>query len=129
MLTPYLTKDQTDWDLYLPNVCFAYRSSTHISTQESPFQLLYGREPNFPSDVSLNTLKLNADEVDLLTRLKNYRDLIPKRLEVAQANQKKYYDNKHKYIEFKVGDIVWLHEEVFEKNTSAKLSFKWKGPY
>ena len=38
-----------DWDEQLPYVLFAYRSSVQMSTQESPFYLLYGRDPRLPA--------------------------------------------------------------------------------
>ena len=33
---------------------FAYRASVQESTRESPFYLLYGRDPRFPTDSILN---------------------------------------------------------------------------
>jgi hypothetical protein len=32
----------------LDDVCFAYHTSIHSSIQETPFFLLYGRDPNIP---------------------------------------------------------------------------------
>ena len=34
-----------DWDLHLPYVLYAYRVTAQESTKESPFFLLYGRDP------------------------------------------------------------------------------------
>ena len=49
----YTAKDQTDWDEFISSVLFAYRiSQATSSTKFSPFQLLYGRMPRLPIDVS-----------------------------------------------------------------------------
>ena len=45
MLAKTVEKSGKDWDLRLPYVLFAYRSSPQESTKESPFFLLYGRDP------------------------------------------------------------------------------------
>jgi transposase InsO family protein len=42
--------DQKDWDLQLSMILFAYRSSTHPTTGESPYFLLYGTDPILPED-------------------------------------------------------------------------------
>ena len=39
-----------DWDLRLPFVLFAYRASLQGSTKQSPFALLYGREPRLTTE-------------------------------------------------------------------------------
>ena len=42
-----------DWDQYLPQLLFAYRSLVQESTRESPFFLLYGRDPRLPTETVL----------------------------------------------------------------------------
>ena len=55
-----------NWDQYLPHLLFAYRSSVQESTRESPFFLLYGRDPRLPTEsiltqpVSPYTLDIRA---------------------------------------------------------------------
>ena len=51
ILAVYSDSNQTNWDLYLPLVLFAYRTSQQTTTGSSPFELLYGREPRLPSDL------------------------------------------------------------------------------
>ena len=38
-----------NWDIYLPQLLFAYRTKPHESTGESPFYLLYGRDARLPT--------------------------------------------------------------------------------
>ena len=42
-----------NWDKLLGGVLFAYRSTPHQSTGETPFYLLYGRQPNLPTALDL----------------------------------------------------------------------------
>ena len=50
MLTKSVEKYGKNWDERLPFVLFAYRSSPQASTGESPFYLLYGRDPQLPTE-------------------------------------------------------------------------------
>ncbi|CAF5164730.1 unnamed protein product, partial [Rotaria magnacalcarata] len=48
-------KENNNWDEFLSPVVFAYNTGTHSTTQYSPFQLLYGREPRLPTDGKLSS--------------------------------------------------------------------------
>ena len=41
-------KDPTNWDKYLNQVLTSYRITHNLATAESPFFLVYGRDPNLP---------------------------------------------------------------------------------
>ena len=51
MLSVAVEESEGDWDLKIPTIMFAYRSSVHESTGESPFCLMFGREAPLPVDV------------------------------------------------------------------------------
>ena len=42
---------ERDWDLQLPLLMMAYRTSVQESTGTTPFSLMFGREARFPIDV------------------------------------------------------------------------------
>lgn len=42
-----------DWPTYLPQVIFSYNTTTHQSTGESPYLLMFGQEPRLPVDFLL----------------------------------------------------------------------------
>ena len=54
MLAKKVKKSGRDWDVQLPYVLFAYQASMQESTRESPFFLLYGRDPRLPTEVALS---------------------------------------------------------------------------
>ena len=50
MLAKTVKANSRDWEQHLPFVLFAYRTSPQTSTGESPFYILYGRDPGLPTD-------------------------------------------------------------------------------
>ena len=48
MLVKYVAEWQRDWDVHLPMVMMAYRSSIHSSSQYTPHYLLFGHEVRLP---------------------------------------------------------------------------------
>ena len=53
MLSKTVKPGGQDWDARLPYVLFAYRATVQQSTGESPFFLLYGRDPQLPTEAAL----------------------------------------------------------------------------
>ena len=53
MLSMLVNEHHKDWDMFIPYVLFAYRTSLQESTQETPFFLVYGRDARLPIDVAL----------------------------------------------------------------------------
>ena len=51
MLRMAAVDDESNWDLKLPCLMFAYRTSVHEATKHTPFSLMFGREVQLPIDV------------------------------------------------------------------------------
>ena len=47
-LLKYISKEETQWDLYLDSILFSYCVSRQDSTRHSPFYLVYGRNAKLP---------------------------------------------------------------------------------
>ena len=129
MLKAYVDKSHSNWDFYLPMVTFCYNASEQKTTRFSPFFLLYNREPKFPLDISM---KLPDD----FTFGKKYRnsyeeicELVKHRIDESQKDNKQNYDEKHRDVEFNVGDLVSLHTPHTEIGLSKKLLAQKTGPY
>ena len=66
MLSKKVHRLGKDWDVQLPYVLFAYRSSPQESTRESHFFFLYGRNTTFPSKSVFNSrTPITREIVDL----------------------------------------------------------------
>ena len=57
MLSIAVKEEEDDWDLSLPTLMLAYRSGVHETTGESPFNLMFGREAQLPTDNIYNLPK------------------------------------------------------------------------
>jgi len=133
-ISMYVNSEQTDWDLYIPSILFAYRVSPCVSTGDSPFYLLYGREPRLPPDVSL------LPPIELSTSVEEHRRRIVTQIETAQALarsniaraqqvMKIQYDKKAADAPFVVGQRVWVFTPKTKKGRSKKLLHHWHGPF
>ena len=57
ILSMYVSKHQKDWDVHINAALFAYHTSVNSSRGESPYILLFGREPRLPPDITFYTPK------------------------------------------------------------------------
>lgn len=114
MLAKTVEKGGQDWDEHLPYILFAYRASQQDSTLESPFFLLYGRDPRLPTPAALCPEKVRANVdlreygVHLATQLLTAWETARKCVKKAQRRQKKCYDTRARLPKFEVGDRVFL---------------------
>ena len=47
--------EESSWDLQIPTLLLAYRTSIHDTTGATPFELMFGKEPRVPEDVIYST--------------------------------------------------------------------------
>lgn len=47
----YTEKDQLNWDTYLPYASFMYNTTPHSSSNFTPYELVFGSQPNLPSRI------------------------------------------------------------------------------
>jgi hypothetical protein len=131
MLAMHVNDHHTDWDYWIPQVVFAYRSSIHSSTGVSPFEIVYGRKPTLPIDIQFGIKEETTG--DFYGKLKQHLEVVKtkayKRVVAAKIAQKKQYDKKVKFTSYKVGNRVWLYNPANKPGLSPKLISKWKGPY
>lgn len=106
-------KKGTDWDEKLPFVLYAYRVSVQESTKDSPFFLLYGRDPRLPTQQAALSPICDCQQIDIDTyksevmkRLSFAWELAPKQVKRAEYKKKKHHDHHAQGPGFKVGDCV-----------------------
>jgi len=118
-------KSQEEWDLVLPQIMRAYRSTPHSSTLETPNFLMLGRETRVPEHVTYRVLAPESSVHDYVDELvKSMRTahevLREQRWQVRSGDDPSLY---------KVGDWVWMTSHRRRRGQAAKLQLKFVGPY
>ena len=131
-----IAKDRgQDWDLQLPLVMMAYRTSVQESTKATPFSLMFGREARLPIDVMFGTppdvvvTSPSQYALDLRDRLETAYHHTRSHLLLQQRRQKLLYDQRATGAAYKVNDLVWLYNPAVPRGHSRKLHRPWQGPY
>ena len=128
MLSMYVSKHQRDWDRFIPFALFAYRTATQESTKETPFYLIYGRDPCLPLDVVLSApiskyVSVDDYKQEASRRTQEARYVAQQSIERAQFNQAANYDasKNARDVDFKVGDRVWLYTPQVKKRFNKQI--------
>ena len=137
MLRHFVNARQSDWDIHLPVIMMAYRSSVHRVIGESPASMMYGHELRLPIDALVGPPPEEEHEAvatsdyvqNLVEALQTAHETARTRLESHYRYEKKQYDRKVNEEKFTVGQAVWLRN--YPKNTtkSKKLMKSYSGPH
>ena len=135
MLAKTVKPGGQDWDERLPYVLFAYRATLQASTAESPFFLLYGRDPQLPTDAALcppverSTMRTNDYRSSLVQSMSEAWELARTSIEKAQSRQKKQHDKRARNTPLKIGQRVFVHVPSLRTGPAHKLARPFRGPY
>lgn len=105
-----------DWVSCLPHVLFCYNTTPHQGTGESPFLLMFGREPRLPIDFLLGRVQdpMPGEVVDWLVehqaRLEVAFGNARERLLVAAERRKERHDQGVRPSPLQVGQLVYLRD-------------------
>lgn len=130
----YVSRDQKDWDTHIPAILFGYRVSPHETTGDSPFYLLYGREPRLPIDASLLppsnlTNSVNEHRARIVQTIEEAHAIARENIQRTQQTMKDRYDRASREPKFMLGDRVWVYTPKTTKGLSRKLMHHWHGPF
>ena len=104
----------SDWNVRLPYLLFAYRVSAQESTRESPFVLLYGRDTRIPTETVLYHVRtpyvvdLEDYKQDLMADMSLAWKLAFENIAQAQIAQKRAYDHHAKEVDLHVEERVMV---------------------
>jgi len=126
----YCNYQQDDWSQHLSLAEFSYNNAQHASIGCSPFYANYGYNAQFNVDLRKFAKYPVQAAKDMAEQLKHLHEDLSELIKSAQNQQAKYYDTKHKRVEFSVGDKVWLlSRNIHMQRPSKKLDWKRLGPY
>ena len=103
MLAKTVEKNGKNWDRQLPYVLFAYRASLQESTRESPFFLMYGRDPRLPSEETLSgrvreTLDVEDYRSEVASGMAEAWELARANVQKAQKRHKRYHNRSYRLV-------------------------------
>eukprot|EP00253_Pinus_taeda_P013007 PITA_13007 len=125
ILTKTIALHRCDWAARLPEALWAYRTTWRSTTGYSPYQLVFGKQPIFPIEFEIQTLR-TAQEVGLdlseaqINRLQQINELDEIRLSalqnttLIQQQRAKWYDALIKNKVFHEGDWALLYDSRFQ---------------
>ena len=132
MLKAYVDDDRTDWDVHIPYLLMAYRSTVQESTGFTPNKLMFGREINLPTYLVYGPPSSNfkpkcyTEYVNWFSSATSFAfNVARENLKKSALRQKRNYDVTVKRLVFDVDDLVWF----FYPPKTGKLRSGWIGPY
>ncbi|MCH80183.1 gag-pol polyprotein [Trifolium medium] len=127
-------KDKS-WVEHLLPILWSYHTTTHSSTGETPFKMVYGTDAMIPAEINppswrratltvtenSEALKENLDLLEKVREAAHFREFAVKQ----RATQK--YNTRVIAREFREGDLVL--KRLMGRDKGGKLSPNWEGPF
>ena len=130
-----VSEGQKDWDVMLPHVLLAYRTTNHTSINENPAYVIYGRDLLLPTQLlptqNTNLDNLNAHQKGAEVAIKFsaareiYRSIMEKQTTISRENANKNRTTR----DLKIGDIVLMKRPLTKEKLSSKLHKPYVGEY
>lgn len=126
-----VSKYNNSWSSWLPFWCFFYNTTVHTETKYTPFELLFGKTANLPSNITEKIDPLYSFDnypLELKFRLQQASAEAKENLEKSKLSRKVRYDNckpSISNVNFSIGDLVLIKND----SASTKMAEIYKGPY
>ena len=129
----YVSKDQSNWDKHLSQICVALRSTYHTSIGHSPYFVLYGQQmmthaESYKLLKHLKSIEEGESVVENHDRLQIIRDKVKEYLRKAYQVNQKTYNLRSRPVTFSKGDIVYRKNFTLSNKSAhynAKLAPKY----
>ena len=120
-----------DWEKTLPTVELVINSLPNQSTGFSPFYLNYGYEPVSPIQLIRGNEEIKTESIgSFVRRITSDWELAKQNLKRSVDLQAKYYDKKHRDVEFVEGELVLLSSRNLKmKGIPGKLRKRFVGTF
>ncbi|XP_042969058.1 uncharacterized protein LOC122301739 [Carya illinoinensis] len=136
ILKKKVAKNKRDWADELPEILWAYRTTTKTPTGESPFTLAFGCKAVTPVEVGLPTYRTSHfSNAQNDKKIEEYLDLLEEEREMTKVQMlqekkkaEQYFNKRVRPRTFKVGNLV-LKKSGLTTQGEEKMRPRWEGPY
>ena len=123
-LTKVCNTDHSDWDVGIPSVLWAYRTTYKKLTGKTPFRMVYGKEVVMPMEYIVPSLRIttfmNMVEPDIMEEklaqivaLEEDHFIANFHQQVQKAWDKAWHDRHIRQKTFAEGELVLLYDSLF----------------
>ena len=130
MIRSFIDANKSDWDVHIPLLTSAYRSTVHPATGFTPNKLMLGREVNLPVDILYprpsphEPVETHEYVANLQKSMEQCYEIARKCLKHVAVRQKRDYDTRCLENSYKPGDLVYKRVHM-----RHELEPLWEGPY
>lgn len=139
ILRKTLQDSKRDYNTKLTAALWAYKTTFKVTTQATPFTLVYGIEATLPIEFEVKSLRVAVnsrltDSRSLRSRLAFLEELDERRrmsaqhIEAIQRRRKITFDKKHKKRTLRTGMLVLL-QDARKLDFPGEFDAVWLGPY
>lgn len=127
MLTAHVQREPQNWDIHLDYCVSCYNQTAHISTKETQFFLIKGRDPLEPTDLRPPIrFRLVQNENNVFSQQWHQAlEIARANILISQEKQKFSYDKDVRNCEFEEGDQVL---QKISHTQTGKFYMRWDGP-
>ena len=132
MVAKFCNEAQTDWDMFMGLLVSAYNTTSHASTDTSPYTLVYNKPPltivekmHLQMDAEIKSLVGERGRTALKIAYETAVHYQETRRTTAQSNI-----NKADYYPYQIDDLVWVKTIASPRDgRKAKHTLGHTGPY
>lgn len=119
----YLEQNLGDWENYIEFFTFCYNIEKHGSNNYnySPYELVFSRSVNLPTEITSKNVQplYNPDNY-----IKEAKFRLQNAHQAARVFIDEYYDRTANPLDVKIGDIVYLRQEPYNKLNTLNKRYK-----
>ncbi|CAM4954622.1 unnamed protein product [Rotaria socialis] len=126
--TALSNEKRTNWDEQLPFVTFNYNTTIHRTTNQIPFELIYGRKPILPFDQQQPLVTLSQDP-EHKTKLNQHLSVLTEQPKATILEQQRKY--REHYDRYRTNPIYKINDIILVKtlNKRNKFDIIYEGPF
>lgn len=132
MLSTLSGDNRNNWDLYIDSAVYAYNTSIHSFTKQTPYGMVFGRRARLPVDGETGYTELRDRSLfraDQVIEAQAKRTRAKKSLEQRQQINKRIANKNRLKCVLNEGERVLLRETTWQRQKGGKLLPRFSGPY